>query len=619
MQHRPVRLPRRAAAGVAGALAVAATVHFVACGATEAQPADAAVVAPPPAPDAPADPCAVCATAQAACPALDLALCAKACASASVPGKDGGVARDVARCLTSAASDCKAVADCFRPPPLEPFREGPYGTKPKDTAAPFVLPTTRGEWDFKREWTGEDSYVFLMYAPGELAEYSTNLYKGSLVRELLAKSPPNVHYFFLPLRRNTGWEAARDRWQAEVDGVDGDWAARVHFIDTLAVDLPGWIGEMMKARVTAKLPYKQYDTMGFAIDRFQRIREVGMLGQLGQSGILPRLGFLANEPTYYNFEWERARALAAAPAPTVVSLAKARVVHDAFEIDAMLPDAATMASFDTLEVDLTTDCPNHRDGECGAWDYLSHLWVCDPPLPPDGGVDDAGPPPWRCNTEIARWITSYWREGRWVTDISGMLPLLKGGATHLKWYASGQFDPRRTDYEVSLSLRFSNRNKGMKPVAALPLWQGGAWNAGYDAAHPALQVEVPAGAKKVELYTLITGHGAATGNCAEFCDHEHLFTINGKTEKRSFPGAQTALGCAAEVGKGVVPNQLGTWYFGRGGWCPGLDVAPSVVDVTAAVKSGQTNDLSYKTTFAGQPVDTNRGNIVLSSYLVVWK
>lgn len=62
-----------------------------------------------------------------------------------------------------------------------------------------------------------------------------------------------------------------------------------------------------------------------------------------------------------------------------------------------------------------------------------------------------------------------------------------------------------------------------------------------------------------------------------------------------------------------------TWYYGRGGWCPGQDVAPWVVDVTADVTPGQANTLSYRTEFNGAPVNANLGNIVLSSWLVVWE
>ena len=38
---------------------------------------------------------------------------------------------------------------------------------------------------------------------------------------------------------------------------------------------------------------------------------------------------------------------------------------------------------------------------------------------------------------------------------------------------------------------------------------------------------------------------------------------------------------------GGVPNQYGTWVYGRAGWCPGQDVAPYVVDITEYVKNGK--------------------------------
>src|SRR6516162_2940700 len=78
-------------------------------------------------------------------------------------------------------------------PPLVPFNPGPYGTKPKDIAGPFVVPTTDGDWDFKASWTGMDSYVFLVFAPGYVtypngADYSRDLFKQNL-NILLPKSP----------------------------------------------------------------------------------------------------------------------------------------------------------------------------------------------------------------------------------------------------------------------------------------------------------------------------------------------------------------------------------------------------------------------------------------------
>ena len=38
--------------------------------------------------------------------------------------------------------------------------------------------------------------------------------------------------------------------------------------------------------------------------------------------------------------------------------------------------------------------------------------------------------------------------------------------------------------------------------------------------------------------------------------------------------------CRDEVDNGVVPNQSGTWWFGCGGWCPGQEITPVVLNMT---------------------------------------
>ena len=44
-----------------------------------------------------------------------------------------------------------------------------------------------------------------------------------------------------------------------------------------------------------------------------------------------------------------------------------------------------------------------------------------------------------------------------------------------------------------------------------------------------------------------------------------------------------------------------------------------MVDVTADVTRGQPNTITYRTEFNGATVNANLGNIVLSSWLVVWE
>ncbi|MEO7092408.1 MAG: peptide-N-glycosidase F-related protein [Polyangiales bacterium] len=508
------------------------------------------------------------------------------------------------------------------------FLPGPYGTTPRSVAGPFVVPTSDGPWSFVDNWTGADHYVFTVFAPGSTltSDYFRTLFRPVSVPRLLAASPKNVHYFFLWTKDQPGFETFRAAAQTAIDGLaDADqWKPRVHFVTDKADTLEGWVGDVIRARTTGKLPYKRYDAQQFAVDRTQHVREVGMLGRLGGSGTAPDLSFLASEAVYYEFEYAREQRLGKTVA-TVVPVMKDETVVETKYVEVTLPDAATMATFDTLEVDLTMNCENHRDGECGAWDYISDLRLCDetlPPPDPDAGPDAAPPDP-KCDLELARWITSYWREGRWVTDVSGMLAFLqKGGKTKLRWYASRQWDPRTASYVASMSLRFSNTGKKMRPVSAIKLWDGGTLNDTYAAGHPERTVVIPAGTKKAEVYALITGHGSETEQCAEFCNHTHHFTMNGGTKHSlTFPGAQSPDGCRKLVDQGVVPNQFGTWYFGRGGWCPGYDVRPFVADVTADLKPGGGDVVRYEALIgtAAPVAGSGYGNIDLSAYLVLWQ
>ncbi len=78
---------------------------------------------------------------------------------------------------------------------------------------------------------------------------------------------------------------------------------------------------------------------------------------------------------------------------------------------------------------------------------------------------------------------------------------------------------------------------------------------------------------------------------------------------------------------GTVPNQFGTWTFGRGGWCPGKDVVPFVGDVSDHVTPGQDVTISYKSLFKNAPYDPVfsdsgsgfQANINMQSWLVFYE
>ncbi|MEE2749798.1 MAG: hypothetical protein VX519_00075, partial [Myxococcota bacterium] len=72
------------------------------------------------------------------------------------------------------------------------FAEGPYGSDYGDLAADFELNTLDGTWSFSENWTGCDTYIFLMHADGyDLPDQIWN----SPVKKFLDASPMNVHYF----------------------------------------------------------------------------------------------------------------------------------------------------------------------------------------------------------------------------------------------------------------------------------------------------------------------------------------------------------------------------------------------------------------------------------------
>ncbi|NOY26024.1 MAG: hypothetical protein GXP62_09150 [Oligoflexia bacterium] len=217
-----------------------------------------------------------------------------------------------------------------------------------------------------------------------------------------------------------------------------------------------------------------------------------------------------------------------------------------------------------------------------------------------------------CSTEIGRWITTYHREGRWVYDISPMLPLLDaGGSWPFRYTTTGP-------YILDLDLRFSNQGKDARPQQAVYAFSGGTINSKYNAGYKPFAFTPPAGTTKVELATVISQHGADSNNCGEFCDIAHHFTVNGDESQeivRSFPEAGTMTDCMDKTAQGTIPNQYGTWWYGRAGWCPGKEVPTVVNDITDQVTIGASNELSYRALYNGSDYGGS-ATILMRSWLI---
>lgn len=486
---------------------------------------------------------------------------------------------------------------------------GPYGDRRHEIAEDFEVPLADGStWRFSEKWTGCESYLFVPDTITRSSADDRTIWKRD-VDDLIAGSPRNTHYFFVSANRDETAETNIAEVVGEIEDVLADlppedatwWAERLHVVAVPGKDLDNWVEAVLLRGV---------GTGGFAVDRYQKIRGLGSFADVTRydaaAGSWPfenNLAYAAHEARYFEMEAARQARMDEVDA-TLVPLWTGEVIEQYADMTVELPSAAEMATFDTFEVDIDMRCPDPdaaEQGNCGAWDYLANLYV---------QADDES---W---IELGRFITTYHREARWVTDLTPMMAhLLDGGTRTFRWSWAPEWNTQPT--ETRLTLRFSDQGKGVKPRSATLVATGGSFGSTYNDGREPVSVDV-AGAAKVELWALITGHGAATNQCAEFCNHQHAFTVGGTEHLAEFPMASTEEGCIAEIEDQMTPNQSGTWWYGRGGWCPGQPVEPYVVDVTAETAGGSAT-VAYEGRFEGGTPPDGSGDIVLNAWLVTYE
>ena len=487
--------------------------------------------------------------------------------------------------------------------------EGPAAER-RAVAAGNELPLANGETlNLHEAWDGCDVWVFL---PHNVKNFSgVGLWEDG-VADLVEMSPPNTRYVFYvdglyldsATERFEAQQARVDAYLATLSAEDAEyWGDRLLVV--AASTREGWGGWMPS--VLSADPFQN----GMVIDRNQKLRGMGGYADVeyynGDIGWYDsRLRRAAHEAHYLNWEEKQRQEILEHEADSVrVPFWGGEVLSQYEDITVTMPD--DLSAFDTLEIEVLMECPDRGELEqnnCGAWDYLGHMWV----LGPDGET-------WM---EMARYITTYHRESHWFVDASHAMPWLEAGQEYTfryEWAPSWNVQPTG----VTASLRFSNQGKGMRPVATTELHTGGSFNSSYNTGREAIEVDISAEAKKVEFISLVTGHGGATNNCAEFCDHRHAWDVDGTVTVQEFPAVGQAEGCSSRAGEGVVANQPGTWWYGRGGWCPGEKVHPFVIDATEAGADGKVS-VGYSANYAAQiSIPDDSGNIELRSWLVVYE
>lgn len=495
------------------------------------------------------------------------------------------------------------------------WKETGHGSDRMDTVAHFSLPTLDGTWSFRNEWNGNDVYIFLFKytdtsGSSNNADWSKN--PGSMIRQL----PDNAHLFYGSfdnsykndiLSRKTAVENALN------PNEELKWQGRIHYIDQDMSTASGGLGDVIN----------NWNSFYYGIDRFQRAREIGSIyAWTSQTNDITHWAY---EARMYNYEFKTEIRDSDANIHSVTIVDEqwhsggwgGGYTSTYENVTLSLP--ANITTYDTLEVFHEHACEDRRDrysnsngnyGGCHEWDYLAYMKICDR----DNNT--------KCGTEFMRWITTYGREGRWLTDISPYLFMLQENDTRNFKYQGANKGM------LTVKLYFSNWDKGERPFDAEQMFYGnGQFNGQYN--NESLykrqhNFSAPSSYYSAKIVATITGHGfnQDRANCAEFCDHEHHYYLNGYHTYEWHPIVGDNQGCEKEVDRGVVANQYGSWPFGRAGWCAGQDVKQWVYDITDWVDNNTTNNLIYRGLYNGQeyvPEDTNGGSRKIEANVwLVW-
>jgi len=366
--------------------------------------------------------------------------------------------------------------------------------------------------------------------------------------------------------------------------------------------------KLLRSGKAAYARFQHTPTRNFflAIDEQGKLQEVGWL-------LYPSMRFLTYQAEWMNYMTALLQKIS--KMEKTINVFNSTIMQGKIGVvkNMQLPSLEDLQKYNDVYLDMSLSCPGDTDYACPHWDHTVQLFLdC-------GGGKLAG-------EELGRWITPFRRRiGRWLTPIKPLIPMITSKNCTFAMKTVPWAMAWKPSLRIQLSSRIPKAKEGetLVPYKIMKLFNGGTFDKGYNKKYKPIEFAVPANAKKVKIYAVITGHGSDDNNCAEFCVTSHTFVVNKKyTNTRVFSNAGTPTGCADRVREGVEPNEHGTWLYGRNGWCDGQEVNPWVEDISDQVKFGSTaNSILYHGFFNGKDPapKENPGYIIMHSFLVFYK
>ena len=344
-------------------------------------------------------------------------------------------------------------------------------------------------------------------------------------------------------------------------------------------------GESLLSKLNGNQPQNiefGYDVVnGFflAIDASGRLQEVGW-------SKIPSLKMLSYAGQFLEAKSSLNEYLSSTDFLTI-SLFDNDVMSESASATLALPPTEELDSYNKLELEFELGCGVGAgvDGDCSVWDHCISLTAdcggSEKNLGEIGGytggseknLGEIG----GYTNELGRWITTFRRRGsHFITDISNLYFLLRSDDSCVFTVQT-----ENESWTATANLKFSkSKDDELKlPRVGVPIVFDNMMTSFTSSAYNenrTMSFTPPQGFKKASIFAVITGHG----NC-EFLPTEHQFLLNEGDDNDDekifilsssdiaapqYMAAGSDFGCAdGFTVKGAVPNEHGTWYYGRNG------------------------------------------------------